>query len=234
MRFIRRRIQLMEEIFSFDQDPGKYDILVAEDDKDLNRIIKFNLESHGFSVRQAEDGKEALEKVQEKKPDCLVLDVMMPEMDGFEVCKRLKSVNSTKDIPVIFLTARGSTEDKVKGMGLDPEDYMVKPFDFTELLARIVLHISKGCAKKDDLERAERKINREVVTDLSACLTEPLDKLREELLLLMKKVKGNSKLEEIVQRCEKHRQELRNIYIEHQRKVDPFFEPDPEPETVSI
>ena len=141
---------------NYNDSLGVKNVLVAEDDKDLRRLLQFDLESGGFKVRLAENGKVALDMIRAKKPDCIILDVMMPVMDGFEACKRLKSINSTRDIPIIFLTARGATEDKVKAMGFEADDYMIKPFDFKELIARINLQISKKEMKSYDVEHARR------------------------------------------------------------------------------
>ncbi len=222
----------MSDDLVYDEIVDKYDIVVAEDDKDLRRIIKFNLENANFAVREAENGQIALDRVYEKNPDCLILDVMMPKMDGFEVCKRVKSVDSTRDIPIIFLTARGSSEDKVKGMGFDPDDYLTKPFDFPELIARINLHISKRNAKQRDVETAGEDNLTEIVADLSSKMDEPMGKLRADLEMLMDKLGGDPELSAIVKRCENSRRELRKIYTELHSKLDPFYEPEEEEITV--
>ena len=214
----------MEELANL----GRYDILVVEDDKDLRRIISFNLKASGFSVRQAENGKVALEKVHEKKPDCIILDVMMPVMDGLEVCKRLKSLDSTRDIPVIFLSARGATEDKIRGMKFDADDYMVKPFDFKELLARIYLHISKQNVKKHDVESEKDRSVRDTIVQMSEELSEPVKDLRDGLIELMDKVNGYPELEHIVRSCEEHRRMINDIMLKYNRMVDPFFSVDDE------
>ncbi len=215
--------------------PGQIDILVTEDDSDLRRILRFNLESQGFAVREARDGKEALKNIKEKKPDCLILDVMMPEMNGFEVCKRIKSINKMKDIPIIFLTARGAVEDKVKGMGFDADDYMVKPFEFDELLARINLHVSKSNMKKADMDLESEKVSKQVVEELARSLFEPVSKLREELVKLMDLAGENPVLSQSIKRCEKYRREIRAVYTDFHRKLDPFYEPeDTENEVVDI
>lgn len=110
-------------------------ILIAEDEKDLNRLIERKLTREGYSVDCAFDGAEALDFAGLAEYDCIILDVMMPEYDGFEVLKRLraKKVNS----PVIFLTARDTVSDKIRGLDGGANDYIVKPFSFDELMARI-------------------------------------------------------------------------------------------------
>ena len=110
-------------------------ILIAEDEKDLNRLIEKKLTREGYSVDCAFDGAEALDFAEAAEYDCIILDVMMPEADGFEVLKKLRSkkINS----PVIFLTARDSIRDRIHGLDSGANDYIVKPFSFDELMARI-------------------------------------------------------------------------------------------------
>ncbi len=223
----------MKDFLSLDE-LGNIDVLVAEDDKDLRRLIQFDLEGSNFKVRVAENGQIALDKIREKKPDCIILDVMMPVMDGFEVCKRLKSMNATRDIPIIFLTARGSTEDKVKGMGFNADDYMVKPFDFAELAARIKLHVSKRNVNKDDLKKAGEKALKESVNDLAKKLKDPLDRLRKELVAISGLSGQGDGFSSSLARCEQARREIRDIFVELQTELDPFFEPEEEKETVTL
>ncbi len=110
-------------------------ILVAEDEKDLNLIIKKKLQSSGYSVDCAFDGEEALDFAEVAEYDGIILDVMMPIYDGFEVLKRIRKKGIKT--PVIFLTARDSVEDRVKGLDIGANDYLVKPFSFDELMARL-------------------------------------------------------------------------------------------------
>lgn len=110
-------------------------ILVCEDEMDLNEIIKLKLESSGYSVDSVFDGEEAIDILDYTDYDAVVLDVMMPKADGFEVLKFIR--NKEKHIPVLFLTARDTIEDKVKGLDSGADDYLIKPFAFDELLARL-------------------------------------------------------------------------------------------------
>ena len=110
-------------------------ILIAEDERDLNRIITQKLTSDGYSVDSAYDGKEAINILSYTDYDAVILDVMMPKADGFEVLKALR--DSGKKTPVLFLTARDSLGDKVKGLDSGANDYLVKPFSFEELTARL-------------------------------------------------------------------------------------------------
>ncbi len=110
-------------------------ILVAEDEKDLNDLIVKTLTRAGYSVDACYDGEEALDYLLGAEYDCILLDIMMPKLDGHTVLRRLRAQGSAA--PVIFLTARDSIQDRIEGLDLGADDYLVKPFDFDELLARI-------------------------------------------------------------------------------------------------
>ncbi|MEE8485887.1 MAG: response regulator [Acidimicrobiia bacterium] len=112
-------------------------ILVVDDDPDILQFVRMNLELDGFEVELAGGGREALEKAGASAPDLMLLDVMMPEIDGLTVLRRMRSDPSTANIPVIVLTARSLAEDRVKGLDLGADDYITKPFDLEELIARI-------------------------------------------------------------------------------------------------
>lgn len=112
-------------------------ILVAEDQKTTARLIEFKLTNAGYKVVVVEDGLSALHTVQSIVPDMILLDIMMPLMTGFEVLVELKKNPSTKNIPVIILTAQSREEEIVKGLELGADDYILKPFSPNELLARI-------------------------------------------------------------------------------------------------
>jgi len=109
-------------------------ILTVDDEPRFIRLIEANLKSAGYDVETALDGKEAIEQVVAKKPNLVLLDVMMPEMDGFEVLDRIREFSN---IPVIMLTAKGEEADRVEGLNRGADDYIVKPFSATELLARV-------------------------------------------------------------------------------------------------
>ncbi|QLC49193.1 response regulator [Methanolobus zinderi] len=112
-------------------------LLIVDEELDALTALRVALESEGYNVVVALDGFEGLEKAKTENPDAILLDIMMPGMDGFEVCKRLKSDPSTRHIPVIMLTAKGETDDKVEGLELGADDYVTKPFNLKELKARI-------------------------------------------------------------------------------------------------
>lgn len=120
-------------------------ILIIEDEKDILELIAFNLECSGYSVYKASNGEEGLPIAQKELPDLVLLDLMMPGIDGFDVCRALKQEKSTRNIPIIMLTARGEDTDIVSGLELGAEDYITKPFSPKILVARIrtVLRRSK-------------------------------------------------------------------------------------------
>ncbi len=118
----------------------KIKILIADDDKNVVNIIRYFMDDQ-YEILEAANGKEALGMVFARSPDILVLDIMMPEMDGYMVCKELKEHDSTKNLPIIILSAKASVDDKLKGIGLGIDDYMIKPFDPRELEARIKMRL---------------------------------------------------------------------------------------------
>jgi diguanylate cyclase (GGDEF)-like protein len=113
-------------------------ILVVDDDEDIARFVQVNLKLHGFEVAHARDGAEALEVIGERRPDLAVVDLMMPRVDGVELTRRLRADPMTAALPIIMLTAKGLTVDKVVGLTAGADDYLVKPFDTSELIARVV------------------------------------------------------------------------------------------------
>ena len=110
-------------------------VLVVEDEKDLNRVITRKLKAEGYSVDSCFDGAEALDYMEMTPYDVIVMDIMMPEKNGYQVLKEMREKGNRS--PVLFLTARDALEDRVKGLDLGADDYLIKPFDFDELLARI-------------------------------------------------------------------------------------------------
>lgn len=112
-------------------------ILLVEDDTIIQELVKFNLEREGYEVLIADNGRTGLDMVKKIKPDLLLLDLMLPELDGYQICKILRADEATADLPVIILSARGEEVDKVIGLELGADDYVTKPFSTRELLARI-------------------------------------------------------------------------------------------------
>ncbi len=116
-------------------------VLVVEDELNIATIIKVNLQNEGFEVEIAQDGEEGFEKYKSFAPDIILLDIMMPKMNGFEVCEKIREESN---VPIIMLTARAEESDKVKGLELGADDYVVKPFGVKELVARVQANIRRS------------------------------------------------------------------------------------------
>lgn len=113
---------------------GQYKVLIADDDPNVREILRIFFEQHDIELIEAQDGEEALQKVERDLPDIIILDIMMPKMDGYEVCRE---VMKTYDIPIIMLSAKGEEFDRVLGLELGADDYVTKPFSPRELMSRI-------------------------------------------------------------------------------------------------
>ena len=114
--------------------PEAATILLVDDEDAVQKLLTYPLEREGFRVMQARDGEEALQRFGTERVDLVVLDLMLPKLDGLEVCRRLRAGG---DVPILLLTARGTVPDKVAGLDSGADDYLVKPFTFKELLARV-------------------------------------------------------------------------------------------------
>jgi len=125
-------------------------ILVVEDEPSLQETLVYNLEKQGYSVEAAGDGRKALECARRLNPDLIVLDIMLPEMDGFEVCKILRKESS---VPILMLTARDDEIDRVVGLEVGADDYLTKPFSMRELLARVKAQLRRTGMLRDELAR---------------------------------------------------------------------------------
>ena len=119
-------------------------ILVVEDEADIRELLRFNLEREGSSVLEAADGPQALDMARRHTPALVLLDVMLPGLDGFEVCRRLGAQTETAHIPILMLTARGEEMDRVVGLSLGADDYVVKPFSVRELMLRVRAVLRRG------------------------------------------------------------------------------------------
>lgn len=112
-------------------------ILIVEDEKDIRELIAYHLEKASFQVKEVSSSEEALKSIDHKKPALMVLDLMLPKMSGLELCQKIKNNTSTKDIPILMLTAKSKKDDVVKGLELGADDYVIKPFDIAEVVARV-------------------------------------------------------------------------------------------------
>jgi two-component system phosphate regulon response regulator PhoB len=144
-------------------------VLVAEDESARVTLLRYNLEREGYRVLDTQDGEEALLIASEEKPDVIILDWMMPQLSGIEVCRRLRQRQETRNVPILMLTARGEETDRIRGLDTGADDYITKPFSMTELLARlraVMRRIRPGLAedtiKIGDLEmdRAAHRVRR--------------------------------------------------------------------------
>jgi len=115
-------------------------IVLIEDDQDLYSLIQYNLEKEGFAVAGSQTGKGALDLCRRERPDLIILDIMLPDSDGLEICKAVRAHPELAHVPVIFLTARASETDRIVGLELGANDYIVKPFFVRELIARLKVH----------------------------------------------------------------------------------------------
>ncbi len=116
---------------------GEPNVLVVEDETALATLLRYNLEREGYRVFEARDGEEALILADEVKPDLVLLDWMLPQLSGIEVCRRLRGRGHMRNAPIIMLTARGEEPDRIRGLDTGADDYIVKPFSMNELLARV-------------------------------------------------------------------------------------------------
>ncbi len=128
---------------------SKNKVLVADDDPDILQFVRVNLELEGFEVETAANGQEAVDKVLASPPDVCLLDVMMPVMDGMTALKQLRHHPAVANTSIILLTAKALTEDRVKGLELGADDYITKPFDLTELIARVKAVLRRSQAMRD-------------------------------------------------------------------------------------
>ena len=132
-----------------DTSSRKYRILVVDDERRMVGFIRLNLEQDGFEVIEAYNGTEALERLRDSLPDLILLDVMMPDIDGFEVLRMIREISQ---VPVIMLTAKGEEDDKVKGLELGADDYVTKPFSPRELVSRVKAVLRRGSTFEEDEE----------------------------------------------------------------------------------
>lgn len=112
-------------------------IVIIEDDSDLFTLLKYNLEKEGFAVAGAQTGRGAIDLCRRERPDLIILDIMLPDSDGLEICKGVRNHSELAHVPIIFLTARASETDRILGLELGANDYIVKPFFIRELIARV-------------------------------------------------------------------------------------------------
>lgn len=128
-------------------------VVVIEDESDILELIEYNLRREGFEVATATSGRSGLSVIGREKPDIVLLDLLLPGLDGLDVCRRLRAVESTRDLPVIMVTARGEESDVVLGLGVGADDYIHKPFSPRELIARVRAVLRRGPIRDSDPDR---------------------------------------------------------------------------------
>lgn len=143
----------------------KPSVVVIEDEADIREVTEHNLAREGYQVSSSADGEQGLRLVRRKGPDLVVLDLMLPGLDGIEVCRQLKADSSTRSIPIIMVTAKGEESDIVLGLGMGADDYVTKPFSPKELIARIKAVLRRG-PLKDEPGSHERIVQDNVEIDV--------------------------------------------------------------------
>lgn len=141
---------------------SKGTVVVIDDEKDLLELVRYNLEKEGYTVVGALDGKSGLELVMRQRPALVMLDLMLPDIDGLEICRRLRSEGRTAAIPIIMLTAKAAEADRVVGLEMGADDYITKPFSPRELLARVKALLRRGGGRQqaaDTLRRGDLVID---------------------------------------------------------------------------
>jgi DNA-binding NtrC family response regulator len=178
-------------------------ILIVDDEPFNVDVLAQELETLGYEIISAGNGQEALQKAETKNPDLILLDIIMPAVDGFEVCRRLKASDNTKDIPVIFMTALSETQDKVKAFAAGGVDYVMKPFQTEELLARVKTHLDLRRTQKELFDQNVR-LRKEIEAHQRSKAT--IQYLREE-------IETDHNFEEIVGRSEVLRELLNKLQL---------------------
>ncbi len=191
-------------------DSSGQTILVIDDNPLNLKVIADHLETFGFEVSVAQDGEGGLERVQFVRPDLILLDVKLPGIDGFEVCRRLKATKTTKDIPVIFMTVLTDTEHKLKGFQVGAVDYITKPFQQAEVLVRITTHLRL----RELTERLEQKVQER--TRELAITNQQLHRINDELA---RQIAERKQVEEELRKHRDHLEELVAERTAEQRKI---------------
>ena len=200
-------------------------VFIVEDDEDINELLVYNLKKEGFKVKSFINSVDALEALKKEKPDIILLDIMLPDIDGLEFCKIVRSDKNTAHIPIIMLTAKSTEIDKIVGLELGADDYITKPFSFRELVARI----------KAVLRRSQKKSSEKIIKigDLTIdtesfevnIKNEKLNLTSKEFKLLLLFVKNQNKVfsrEEILDKVWKDDYDVYDrtvdVYVKHLRE----------------
>lgn len=144
----------------------EYTILVVDDEKEIRELLRLYLENAGYKVIEAEDGQQALNVLKEEKFDLCLLDIMMPKVDGYHVLQELRKENN---LPVVILSAKGADNEKILGLNLGADDYMAKPFNPLELVARVQSNIRRFYSLGTAAVKQENLVVKDLILDLDAC-----------------------------------------------------------------
>ncbi len=180
-------------------DAHKGDILIVDDDLPSLSALSSMLTAQGYEVRGVPDGQMALTVIENKPPELILLDVKMPGMDGFEVCQQIKADEKSSGIPILFLSALDELEDKLKGFNIGAADFISKPFQAQEVLARVDTHIK--------LRRLSRNLEEQVV-ERTAEIKKLKDRIEQENIYLRKEIEVKHLHEGIIGNCEPVREML--------------------------
>ncbi len=213
---------------------SKYRVLVVDDESDMRQLVGMYLDNFGYEWGEAENGKEALKKLETDHYDFVVLDIMMPEMDGLSVCKEIRK---TSDVPIIFLTAKGEEWNRVNGLRMGADDYIVKPFSTIEFIARVKAQLRRYTYfNQNAVQVIEKKINIRglEIDEVSRTVmlygeTINLTKTEYEILYLMAAAKNRVfTIEEIYESVWKERAyESNNTVMVHIARLRNKIEEDP-------
>ena len=170
-------------------------ILIVDDEEDILTLLEYNLENAGFKVISADDGPEAIELAKKEKPALIILDIMLPSMEGTEVCKAIKRDDATSHIPIIMLTAKGEEVDRIVGLELGADDYITKPFSPRELVLRVKAVLKRGHGGEEN-EGTITAGNIRIDLERSVVISngKPLKLTATEFKLLVELVKAKGKV----------------------------------------
>ena len=178
----------MEELVEID----KKTILIVDDEKSIRELLAFNLEKEGYKTIEADNGVDAVDKALNQKPDLILLDVMLPRMDGISVCKKLRYALNINTVPILMISAKDTESDKIVGLEMGADDYITKPFQIREVMARIKANLRKAeiANLNSEINASKEKEDKEdiiKVGDLSLDLKRVEAKVKDEVINLTKK-----------------------------------------------
>lgn len=195
-------------------DPERPFILIVDDDPKNLQVLGNILRKRDYKISVASDGRQMLDMTDRFRPDLILLDVMMPGFDGFQVCKQLKASEDKKNIPVIFLTGKTGSDDIVKGFELGAVDYITKPFNTTELLARVETHLALRKAQKEKIKLEQKNTLLAMVVTANHEINQPLTVLKGNLELFQKsldKIELTGKQQNYLAKMEKSIEKIQDI-----------------------